>query len=89
MLLLQDKLKQNHFPAKDKDQEFQNENWVGELFFMLNLFAVHLGVDTEKALRNINRNFEKEVEGFEKFKINDKIQNFSTKLFNFLFKKKN
>ena len=44
----------------------KNENWVGELFFMLNLFAVHLGVDTEKALRNTNRKFENEVKEFEK-----------------------
>ena len=73
---LQDKLEQNHFPAKDKDQEFQNENWVGELFFMLNLFAVHLGVDTEKALRNTNRKFENEVKEFEKgLKLNDKEKN--------------
>ena len=33
---------------------------------MLNLLAVHLGVDTEKALRNTNRKFENEVEEFEK-----------------------
>ena len=50
----------------NKNQESQNENWVGELFFMLNLLAVHLGVDTEKALRNTNRKFENEVEEFEK-----------------------
>jgi len=62
----QDKLEQNHSPAKDKDHESQNENWVGELFFMLNLLAVHLGVDTEKALRNTNRKFENEVKEFEK-----------------------
>ena len=62
----QDKVEQNHFPAKDKDQEFQNENWIGELFFMLNLLAVHLGVDTEKALRNTNRKFENEVKEIEK-----------------------
>ena len=62
----QDKLEQNHSPAKNKDQESQNENWIGELFFMLNLFAVHLDVDTEKALRNTNRNFENEVKKFEK-----------------------
>ena len=34
---------------------------------MLNLLAVHLGVDTEKALRNTNRKFENEVEEFEKY----------------------
>ena len=62
----QDKLEQNHSPAKNKDQESQNENWIGELFFMLNLLAVHLDVDTEKALRNTNRNFENEVKKFEK-----------------------
>ena len=33
---------------------------------MLNLLAVHLGVDTEKALRNTNRKFEYEVKEFEK-----------------------
>ena len=62
----QEKLEQNHSPAKDKDQKSQNEKWVGELFFMLNLLVVHLGVDTEKALRNTNRKFENEVEEFEK-----------------------
>ena len=85
----QDKLEQNHSPAKDKDQKTQNENWIGELFFMLNLLAVHLGVDTEKALRNTNRKFENEVINFEKYGTNEQIQFFSTKLFNFLFKKKN
>ena len=59
-------MKQNHSPAIDKNQESENENWVGELFFMLNLLAVHLGVDTEKALRNTNRKFENEVKEFEK-----------------------
>ena len=62
----QEKLGQNHSPAVDKNQESENENWVGELFFMLNLLAVHLGVDTEKALRNTNRKFENEVKEFEK-----------------------
>ena len=62
----QEKLEQNHSPAKNKDQESQNENWIGELFFMLNLLAVHLDVDTEKALRNTNRKFEYEVKEFEK-----------------------
>jgi len=62
----QDKLEQNHSLVKDNDQELQNENWIGELFFMLNLLAVHLGVDTEKALRNTNRKFEYEVKEFEK-----------------------
>ena len=57
---------QNHSPAADKNQESENENWVGELFFMLNQLAVHLGVDTEKALRNTNRKFENEVKEFEK-----------------------
>ena len=57
---------QNHSPAVDKNKESENENWVGELFFMLNLLAVHLGVDTEKALRNTNRKFENEVKEFEK-----------------------
>ena len=33
---------------------------------MLNQLAVHLGVDTEKALRNTNRKFENEVKEFEK-----------------------
>ena len=61
----QDKLEQNHSLVKDNDQELQNENWIGELFFMLNLLAVHLGVDTEKALRNTNRNFENEVINFD------------------------
>ena len=61
----QDNLEQNHSPAKDKDQKTQNENWIGELFFMLNLLAVHLGVDTEKALRNTNRKFENEVKEIE------------------------
>ena len=84
----QDKLEQKHSPAKDIDQESQNENWVGELFFMLNLLAVHLGVDTEKALRKTNRNFENEVINFEKYGTNEQIQFFSTKLFNFLFKKR-
>ena len=56
---------QNHSPAVDKNQESENENWVGELFFMLNQLAVHLGVDTEKALRNTNRKFENEVKEFE------------------------
>merc|ERR1711991_1086409 len=37
----QEKLKQNHSPAIDKNQEYENENWVGELFFMLNQLAVH------------------------------------------------
>ncbi|GIR89979.1 MAG: hypothetical protein CM15mP88_3480 [Pseudomonadota bacterium] len=64
-------MEQNHSPAKDKDQEFQNENWIGELFFMLNLLAVHLGVDTEKALRNTNRKFENEVINFEKYGTNE------------------
>jgi uncharacterized protein YabN with tetrapyrrole methylase and pyrophosphatase domain len=59
-------LEQNHSLVKDNDQELQNENWIGELFFMLNLLAVHLGVDTEKALRNTNRKFEYEVKEFEK-----------------------
>jgi len=69
----QDKLGQNHSPAKDKDQESQNEIWVGELFFMLNLLAVHLGVDAEKALRNTNQKFENEVKEFEKgLKLKDK-----------------
>jgi len=85
---LQDKLEQKHSPAKDIDQESQNENWVGELFFMLNLLAVHLGVDTEKALRITNRKFENEVINFEKYGTNEQIQFFSTKLFNFLFKKR-
>jgi ATP diphosphatase len=85
----QDKLEQNHSLVKDKDQDLQNENWIGELFFMLNLLAVHLGVDTEKALRNTNRKFENEVINFEKYGTNEQIQFFSTKLFNFLFKKKN
>ena len=62
----QEKLGQNHSPAVDKNQESENENWVGELFFMLNQLAVHLGVDTEKALRNTNRKFENEVKEFEK-----------------------
>ncbi|MDP6382979.1 MAG: hypothetical protein QF385_07175 [SAR324 cluster bacterium] len=61
----QDNLEQNHSPAKDKDQKTQNENWIGELFFTLNLLAVHLGVDTEKALRNTNRKFENEVKEIE------------------------
>ena len=61
----QEKLEQNHSPAKNKDQESQNENWIGELFFMLNLLAVHLDVDTEKALRNTNRKFENEVKEIE------------------------
>ena len=61
----QEKLGQNYSPAIDKNQEFQNENWVGELFFMLNQLAVHLGVDTEKALRNTNRKFENEVKEIE------------------------
>jgi len=61
----QEKLEQNHSPAKDKDQKTQNENWIGELFFMLNLLAVHLGVDTEKALRNTNQKFENEVKEIE------------------------
>ena len=82
-------MEQNHSPAKDKDQEFQNENWVGELFFMLNQLAVHLGVDTEKALRNTNRKFENEVINFENHATNEQIHFFSTKLFKFLFKKKN
>ena len=59
-------MEQNHSLIKDKDQESQNENWIGELFFMLNLLAVHLGVDTEKALRSTNRKFEYEVKEFEK-----------------------
>ena len=33
---------------------------------MLNQLAVHLGVDTEKVLRNTNRKFENEVKEFEK-----------------------
>ena len=44
--------------------------------------------DTEKALRNTNRKFENEVINFEKYGTNEKIQIFSTKLFNFLFKKR-
>ena len=48
-----------------RSQESQNENWIGELFFMLNLLAVHLDVDTEKALRNTNRKFENEVKEIE------------------------
>ena len=63
----QEKLVQNYSPAIDKNQESENENWVGELFFMLNQLAVHLGVDTEKALRNTNRKFENEVKESKDF----------------------
>ena len=62
----QKKLEQNHSQGKNNEQMSLNEKWVGELFFMLNLLAVHLSVDTEKALRNINRKFENEVRKFEK-----------------------
>jgi hypothetical protein len=36
------------------------------MFFLLSHLAVHLGVDSEKSLRETNRRFETHVEHFEK-----------------------
>ena len=43
-----------------------NEEWIGQMFFLLSHLAVHLGVDSEKSLRETNRRFETHVEHFEK-----------------------
>ena len=43
-----------------------NEAWIGEMFFLLTHLSVHLGVDSEKSLRETTRKFKKYVDRIEK-----------------------
>ena len=44
----------------------KNEAWIGEMFFLLTHLSVHLGVDSEKSLRETSRKFKKYVDRLEK-----------------------
>lgn len=54
------------FTESENDGDKINEEWIGQMFFLLSHLAVHLGVDSEKSLRETNRRFETHVEHFEK-----------------------
>ena len=49
-----------------EDDKKKIEGWIGEMFFLLTHLSVHLGVDSEKSLRETTRKFKKYVDRLEK-----------------------
>ena len=49
-----------------EDDKKKIEGWIGEMFFLLTHLSVHLGVDSEKSLRETSRHFLNHVDHVEK-----------------------
>ena len=52
-----------------EDDKKKIEGWIGEMFFLLTHLSVHLGVDSEKSLRETSRQFLNHVDHVEKNKV--------------------
>ena len=52
--------------SNPEDDKKKIEAWIGEIFFLLTHLSVHLGVDSEKSLRETSRHFFNHVDLVEK-----------------------
>ena len=52
--------------SKSANDKKKNEEWIGEIFFLLTHLSVHIGVDSEKSLRETSRKFKKYIDRLEK-----------------------